>query len=168
MMSRTNTGKMQLMDLFHEHADRIVIMGCSCVGKTTMAQQIQERPYVCFDALYPWHHIETLGLSLSAAMSHVRDQCEQFPTFVLDGWNLCDVEGEYFPEDVCVYVLYASYQQVVSQYRVPVDFYEQHRHMFDKWYGIPYENYPNVRYFENNWGSFRECFIDDFRHFLST
>ena len=156
------------VDPFFEHADRVVIMGCSCVGKSTMARLMTDHHYVCFDSLFPWHEIETFGLSTTAALQSVKEFCEQFPKFVLDGWHLSDVAGDWFPEGVAVYVLYADYDQVIDQYRRPVDEHEEHREMFNKWYDLEYEKYPGVRYFENCRGEFAERFVDDFRYFLST
>lgn len=142
-----------------EHSDRIVIFGQSCVGKTTFARQIN-RPYVGFDKLFPWHMIETLGLSFDAAMQQVKDKCESMPKFVLDGWHLGDQEGRYIPKDTTVYVLISPYEKIIEQYRVPVNFFEQHRHMFRQWYSIKYPS--PTRYFTVSDGSFVEITNFDF------
>jgi len=147
-----------------EHSDRIVIWGMSCVGKTTFAQQIP-RPYICFDALFPWHMMETLGLSFEAAMQEVKSVCEANPKFVLDGWHLGDEQGEFLPGGVTCYVLYANYEEIIAQYRVPVADLEQHRGMFQKWYQIKYPAFKSVRYFKNA-GSFVETSEGEFLTFL--
>lgn len=146
------------------HSDRIIIFGQSCVGKTTFAKLLPN-PYICFDALFPWHQIETLDLSLSQAMSHVEWFCTG--NFVLDGWHLSDPTGLYFPKDVTVYVLYAGYEKIIGQYRVEVANPKQHRPMFDKWYrGVDYARMRcPVRYFENT-GDFEERSMQDYQAFL--
>jgi len=144
-----------------EHSERIVIWGMSCVGKTTFAQQI-DRPYLCFDALFPWHEIETFGLSVSAAMTYVGMVMASHEQFVLDGWHLSDQEGGEFPSNTTSYVLYAPYERIVGQYRAPVDDPEQHRVMFEKWYSIKHPS--PTRYFVND-GSFVETSEDEFRLF---
>lgn len=142
-----------------EHSDRIVIFGQSCVGKTTFAKQIN-RPYICFDALFPWHMMETLGLPFDAAMQRVKDECEFNSKFVLDGWHLGDKEGRYIPQDTTVYVLISSYEKIIEQYRIPVDYPEQHRSMFRQWYSIKYPS--PTRYFTVRDGSFIEIDNCDF------
>ena len=127
-----------------EHSDRIVIYGMSCVGKTTFAQTITSHNYICFDALFPWHMMETFGLSFSHAMEFVKKKCD-FEKFVLDGWHLGDKQGCYLPENTTVYVLIIPYEKIIEQYRVPVDDPEQHRCMFRQWYSIKYPS--PTRYF---------------------
>lgn len=142
-----------------EHSDRIVIYGMSCVGKTTFAKQIN-RPYICFDALFPWHMMETLGLPFDAAMQQVKDECESNTRFVLDGWHLGDQEGRYLPQDATVYVLISPYDKIIEQYRVSVDDPNQHRSMFKQWYSIKYPS--PTRYFTASDGSFVEITNFDF------
>lgn len=140
---------------------RIVVFGQSCVGKTTFARQLTTHRYCHFDWLFPWHLIETFGLSTSAALEHVRNNCSRSP-FVLDGWHLADKEGEYLPEGSCVYVVYAPYEQIISQYRIPVTDPEEFRMMYDKWYRtVPYEKLPGTRYFLNA-GEFVETSRESF------
>lgn len=137
------------------HADRIVVFGMSCVGKTTFAQQLPDHHYYCFDALFRWHDIEGLGLSISANLAHIKDQCIA-PRFVLDGWHLADKSGRYFPGGAAVYLVYAPYRQVLSQYRVPVVDGNEHWQMFQRWYGeVDYCCFESVRYFRNV-GDFEE------------
>lgn len=147
------------------HARRIVIFGQSCAGKTTFAKQLTDHHYYCFDALFNWHMIEGLGLSICSELDYLREQCTA-GKFVLDGWHLADKSGVFFPPDSCVYVLYAPYDQIISQYRVPVPYHDVHRPMFKKWYfDVDYTKYKQVRYFENM-GSFIERGRQDFELFL--
>lgn len=124
----------------------------SCVGKTTFAQQIG-LPYCCFDALFPWHEIETFGLSTSDSLRIVRDKCPP-DQFILDGWHTSDLEGKWLPEDVVVYCLFAPYDSIIDQYRVPVEEHNQHRSMYQKWYSADYPKL-NARYWLND-GQFKE------------
>lgn len=141
-----------------EHSERIVIYGMSCVGKTTFAQSIPNS-YLCFDALFPWHTMETLGLSFDVAMKKVKSECELNVSFVLDGWHLGDEQGVYFPSNTTAYVLIAPYCRIISQYRVQVDDPNQHLGMFKKWYSIKYPS--PTRYFVNE-GCFKEISESDF------
>lgn len=141
--------------------DRVVIFGMSCVGKTTFARLFPEA-HRCFDALFPWHLIETFGLSTTAALEHVRRSVGD-GHFVLDGWHLADRAGHFLPPGAAVYVVYAPYDQILAQYRIPVIDHEEFRPMFDEWYrSVPYDELPGTRYFRNA-GEFvetdREAFL---------
>lgn len=141
--------------------DRLVVFGMSCSGKTTMARSLTGREAYCFDSLFPWHDIESLGLPTGEAMRHVRGSCVA-PRFVLDGWHLSDPAGDYLPAGSAVVVVYADYDFVVSQYRVPVADPGQHLPMYKKWYlDIDYKSLPGVRYFRNE-GSFVETCRGEF------
>lgn len=140
-------------------------MGMSCSGKTTFAKRLTTHQYYCFDACFDWHSIETLGLSMSAALMHVRDQCTS-DTYILDGWHISDALGRYMPEGASVYVVYADYDYIINQYRVPVMRHDVHRSMFKKWYyDVDYTKF-NSRYFENT-GDFIERTPQEFRSFLA-
>lgn len=148
--------------------DRIVVFGQSCSGKTTLAKQIVEthkHAYYCFDAYFHWHAIETLGLSISANLRYLNEICVA-KKFVLDGWHLADKHGEFLPVDTRIYVVYAPYQQILRQYRVPVRHQEEFLGMFRRWY---YEiNYPSLRtrYFLNTEEGFCETEESEFSLFL--
>lgn len=145
--------------------DRIVLFGQSCVGKTTFASQLTGHHYYCFDALFQWHLVETFGLSIEANLTHVYQTCDA-ARFVLDGWHLADKQGWFLPPQSKVYVIYAPYERILSQYRVPVTDPEEFRPMFEKWYaGVDYEKLPGTRYFRND-GEFRETSRQDFTAFL--
>jgi hypothetical protein len=148
--------------IYHnELDDRIVIFGMSCAGKTTFAKQLVNHHYYCFDAMFPWHIIETFGMSIESSLRHINESCVAHK-FVLDGWHLSDSQGLLLPDDSCVYVIYAPYQQIISQYRVAVYDPEEHRPMFKKWYqDIDYSKFPKVRYFKNQ-GSFIETDVTEF------
>jgi hypothetical protein len=157
---------MKINSYHSNHSDRIIVMGMSCVGKTTFAKLLPNR-YICFDALFPWHQIEGFNLSISEALAHVNWFCTN--DFTLDGWHLSDPTGLYFPWDCMVYVVYAPYEKIIGQYRVEVTDPNQHRPMFDKWYrGVDYPRLRcPVRYFENT-GDFEERSVTDFYTFLRT
>lgn len=146
--------------------DRIVVFGQSCVGKTTFALQLLEHRYYCFDALFQWHLIETLGLSTEANFRHIQSVCDA-PRFVLDGWHLADREGRFLPVGAAAYVVYAPYETIISQYRVPVASPTEHLPMFGKWYyEINYDELPGTRYFSNE-GEFVETTREDYVTFLA-
>lgn len=148
-----------------QHSERIVTFGQSCVGKTTFAKQLSTHSYCCFDALFNWHMLAALGLSYERALEHVGSQCTG--KFVLDGWHLADPTGSLLPTNTTIYVIYADYAQIIKQYRVQVDYFEQYRDMFHKWY---YEiDYPSLpcRYFRSmGEGLFKEEDIKEFTVFL--
>lgn len=141
--------------------DRIVLFGMSCSGKTTLAKTIYTHEYYCFDSLFQWHCIETFGLSITENFKYIQNQCVA-DKFVLDGWHLADSKGEYLPEGVVVYVVWAPYDHIVSQYRVKVYEHEEHRSMYKKWYlDIDYNRFSGIRYF-SNLGKFEEISQNDF------
>ncbi len=146
----------------------LVIMGMSCVGKTAFAKTFFLHRYCCFDALFPWHEIETLGLSTDAGLQSVTNFANEstFP-FVIDGWHLSDPEGLLMPDGVGVCVVYAPYDQIISQYRVPVEDHDQHRPMFRKWYHeIKYPSFQKMVFIQNEGHSFVETSLEDFVIFL--
>jgi hypothetical protein len=139
----------------------------SCVGKTTFSKQMKDHQYHCFDALFHWHLIEALGLSARCNLIHIKEQCIE-DRFVLDGWHLSDPEGCYLPASSKVYVVYATYEQIVSQYRVKVIDPEEYRGMYRKWYlSVDYDKLPGVRYFLNT-GEFVETDRDQFLYLVRT
>lgn len=155
------------MNLLTPHSDKIVIFGQSCSGKTTFARTLLNHKYYCFDALFPWHSIETLGLSSSQSLKNVVSECTA-DRYVLDGWHLSDKQGVLLPADAIVYVLYCDYDKIIAQYRVPVFDKESHRSMFDRWYKqIDYSRFPKVRYFKND-SDFTEISQDKFGEIISS
>ena len=142
-------------------------MGMSCVGKTTFAKTLSHQ-YCCFDALFPWGDIETLGLSTTDALDYVSSYAEEVgEPFVIDGWHLSDPEGNQMPQNTTVCVVYAPYDQIISQYRVPVERHEQHRMMFKEWYyKIEYPAFQSRLFFQNTGHSFIETSVDDYVNFL--
>jgi GTPase SAR1 family protein len=146
--------------------DRIIVFGQSCVGKTTFAKELTGHVYHCFDQLFHWHLIETFGLSIETNLAHIHNTCQIHPKFILDGWHLSDKDGLFFPPGTVAYVVYATYDQIISQYRVPVFEHDEHRAMFDKWYkGVDYEKLPGTRYFRND-GEFIETTREGFDQFF--
>ena len=150
--------------MFNQLDDKIVIFGMSCVGKTTFAKTMKDHDYYCFDGLFQWNVIETLGLSITSNLNHVKQICKG--KFVLDGWHLSDKSGKYLPDLSCVYVLWAPYEKIINQYRVPVHNPDEHRKMYKKWYlDVNYDAFQGVRYFENN-GLFEEISKEQFKRQL--
>lgn len=146
--------------------DKVVLFGQSCSGKTTFSKLLKEHNYYCFDELFQWHMVETLGLSTEANLCHVSNFCTA-SRYVLDGWHLADKEGRWLP-DASVYVVYATYNQIIEQYRIPVSRQEEHWSMFKKWYHEI--DYPSLksRYFlnEGQGHNFVETSEGDFLQFL--
>lgn len=141
----------------------IVIFGMSCSGKTTFAKTLLSHQYICFDQYFHWHLVETLGLSITTNLDHIRQYCEsQTSPYVVDGWHLSDAKGLYLPKNAVVYVIWAPYEKIISQYRIPVSDPEEFRNMYKKWYcEINYKQFSNVRYFENR-EKFVEISVDQF------
>lgn len=148
-----NTG----LKLLRPHSPKIVLYGMSCVGKTTFAKTLNEHKYMCFDAMFNWHNIETLDLPIDLALQHVVDNCLCFAKFVLDGWHLADKRCELWPLDVTAYVLYDDYDSIIKRYRIPVENESQHLPMFSKWYDL--DIILPTRYFKNTEETTVEEFI---------
>ena len=138
------------LTLLQAHSPRVVMFGMSCVGKTTFAKLMKDHTYFCFDAMFNWHLIETLGLSIETNLKHVAELCNSVPNFVLDGWHLADKTGSLFPPGTTAYVVYDDYESIIRRYRVPVPDKMQHMPMFNKWYDLSLS--VPVRYFKNNKG----------------
>lgn len=157
------------LEKFKALDDKIVVFGMSCSGKTTFSNQLKSHFYFCFDELFKWHLIETLGLSIQSNLLHIKDLCESKKSpYVLDGWHLSDQVGEFLPEGAVVYLVWAPYEKIISQYRIPVVNPNEFRPMYKKWYlDIDYKKLPSVRYFKND-GNFMEIsesqFITFSRH----
>jgi hypothetical protein len=145
-----------------ELPNKIVILGMSCVGKTTFAKSLG-RQYYCFDMMFQWHQIETFGLSLSENLKFVQTTCVG-DRFVLDGWNLADAYGEFFPVGATPCVVFSSYDRILGQYRIPVMSRSEYAPMYLNWYGLDFERFRNVCYIENC-GEFVERTADYFRSF---
>ena len=124
------------LKLLRDHSPRVIMFGMSCSGKTTFAKMMTDHHYFCFDALFDWHEIEGLGLSIETALKDVAEMCDPVPKFVLDGWNLADKQGLLFPKDTTAYVVYNTYESIINRYRVPVENPMQHFPMFMKWYDL--------------------------------
>ena len=60
-----------------------------------------------------------------------------------------DTRGRRLPEGAVIYVLFAEYSRIVSQYRVPIISVEDYRAMYRRWYEIDYASFPATRYFLN-------------------
>ena len=134
------------MKLLSPLDEKIVLVGMSCSGKTTFASMLEDHEYYCFDSLFHWHLVETLGLSISENLKHVSNVCAA-ESYVLDGWHLTN--RDLIPRDASVYVIYANYQNIIDQYRVPIRETNEHLHMYHKWYGSSYPD-RSVRYFKND------------------
>lgn len=146
--------------------NKIVVWGMSCVGKTTFAGELDHH-YYCFDALFHWRLIESLGLPVEENLLEVSKSCIA-ERYVLDGWTLADKEGDYLPKGASVYVVYAPYEQIISQYRIPIDDPEEFRGMYQQWYGVNYKTL-GARYFRSEGlQSFVETGADEFYALVRT
>jgi len=144
-----------------------VLWGQSCVGKTAFSKNLTHHHYYCFDYLFPWYDIETLGLPVIPGLEFI-SKIDQPEKFIIDGWVLTDKNGKYIPSGSVVYVIYAPYDQIIKQYRVPVEEFEQHLPMFKQWYyDIDYQSFPGIRYFLNDGCEFGEQSEKEFAEFLS-
>jgi len=135
------------------------MFGMSCVGKTTFAQLMTNHEYFCFDAMFNWHLVETLGLSIETGLRHVSELCDAVPNFVLDGWHLADKTGSLLPVGTTAYVVYDDYDSIIRRYRVPVPNKAQHVPMFEKWYDLGLS--VPIRYFRNH-GDISETCSEEF------
>jgi len=137
----------------------------SCSGKTTFAKQL-EHHYYCFDTMFHWWLIESLCLPVDENLLEVSKSCIE-DKYVLDGWTLADKEGDCLPEGARVYVIYAAYEHIVSQYRIPVTDPEEFRPMYCRWYDVNYETL-GARYFRNEGSCFVESDVEDFYSLVKT
>jgi len=144
--------------------EKIVLFGQSCVGKTTFANLLSSHTYYCFDGLFHWHLIETLGLSIEANFCAVREECTA-DKYVLDGWHLADRVGKHLPRAARVYLIFAPYDQILKQYRIPVTRKDEYLSMFARWYTQVDYGSLNARYFLNS-GDFVEVSESDYSGFL--
>ena len=155
-----------MISLLNPLDNRIVVWGQSCVGKTHFSQLLKTHEYMCFDHLFRWHDIETLGLSCSANLEYIASLMQEHEKCVLDGWHLSDPIGRLIPDGVAIYVLYAPYAQIIEQYRIPVGRFDEHYTMFQKWYEIDPAAFSNkLRFFRNTAGPIVESSLDMFREF---
>ena len=153
-----------MINKFKDHADGIVLFGMSCSGKTTFANAITSHRYFCFDAIFHWHEIETLGLSTSEGLKTVTETVETSgERWIVDGWHLADANCRCVPCESSVYVIYAHYDQIINQYRVPVGSADEHLGMYRKWYSpANFAGLYGLRYFFNDGSSFIETDTDEF------
>lgn len=147
------------------HADGIVIYGMSCSGKTTLANSLLSHQYFCFDAMFHWHDIETLGLSITENLRTINENIEVASgRWVLDGWHLADAKCQLVPTDATIYVVFARYPDIINQYRVVVSDPQEHLGMYRKWYSPGnFSGLSEVRYFYNNGSDFLETDETEFQ-----
>lgn len=152
-----------------DHADGILLFGMSCSGKTTFANMLMSHHYFCFDAMFQWHEIETLGLPISEGLKTVVEVVENSEgKWVLDGWHLADAECRCIPYETSLYVIYADYDQIIEQYRVPVGDSKEHLSMYYKWYSpANFAGLYGTRYFFNNGYDFNETSVEEFASITS-
>lgn len=152
------------MKLLQPLNKRIVCYGMSCVGKTTFAKQLHHK-YHCFDALFQWHLIESFGLSIKENFIYINDICKE-EEFVIDGWHLSDLKGDFLPKDSTVYLIWSPYKKILSQYRIPVFNYNEFFDMYKKWYSNLKSPSFKIRYILND-GDFVEVNEFDFYKMLN-
>lgn len=145
--------------------DRVVLMGMSCVGKTTLAARM-DRVHHSFDSQYRYGSIGLPGLSSSRQWRRIARGCGE-DRFVLDNWSTEDTLGEVLysvlPE-ACILVLFDRYEDILARYRVPVRGDDRHRMMYDKMYlHTPFDRYRSARYFRADSGVYAERDFASFR-----
>lgn len=126
------------------HDDKIVMMGMSGIGKTTFAKSIITHQYICFDALFHWHLIETLNLSTLTNLRQIKPDSLKF---VIDGWHLGDSDGKLLPKEACVYMIYAPFNVI-----------NEKEHMYKRWYRL---RFKKMRFFRRDLG-FKETSFTSF------
>jgi GTPase SAR1 family protein len=150
--------------------DQIVLMGMSCVGKTTFASVLKERGYAVshFDAQYTYNLTGLAGVSRIKNWARIIRGCEG--KFVLDNWTTEDKLGQVLYEakpDACIYVLYDLYPNILDRYRVPVTGEDAHFMMYKKMYSeVPFEDYKRVRFFRVHGQTYDEYTVGEFREFI--
>ncbi len=144
--------------------DKLVLMGMSCVGKTSMAHELKTHQYYSFDAQFKYG-LKVPGISRKKNWQLILDRCTE-NKFVLDNWSTEDVLGKTiyhkYP-DACICVVFDRYQDILRRYRVPVTGKDAHYKMYEKMYcEIPFEDYQRVRYFRWDQGNYVEYLEKEF------
>lgn len=147
-----------MINLLSPIDEKIVLFGQSCVGKTTFSTLLKDHKYYCFDALFPWHLIETFNLSISSTLRNIKCYND---SYVLDGWHTSDLEGDLIPTKSKIYVIYSEYETILKQFPREVN-YKELFHMFEKWYSF---EKLNARYFYNK-GDFQETTFVEYKTFI--
>lgn len=148
--------------------DKLVLMGMSCVGKTTLASSLVREGYVLhsFDYRYKYHLSGLPGVGKRRQWEKIIGDCVE-PRFVLDNWTTEDrLGGILFDKcpDACLVVLFAGLADILKRYRVPVKGKDAHKTMYDKIYrSTPFEEYPKVRFVEVVGGRYLEHTLSGFR-----
>lgn len=147
---------------------QIVLMGMSCVGKTTFAKSLKDHPVHHFDAQYTYNLTGLPGVSRVKNWRRIIRNCGD--RFVLDNWTTEDELGRVLYEskpDACIVVLFDTYPSILDRYRVPVVGEDAHFMMYKKMYTeMPFESYKKVRYFEVDGPIYREHSTEGFRSFI--
>lgn len=142
--------------------DKIVLLGMSCVGKTKMAESLLSHKYYCFDALFPWHVLETIGGSIKRSLLDIKPSETKF---VLDGWHNSDLRCKLTPKESVPYLIYADYSFILSNYRVPISGPQAFFNMYQIWYKAEFAK--NTRFIKNT-GSFSETSKEEFIETINT
>lgn len=130
--------------------DKLVLMGMSCVGKSTFAAQLKDHKHHSFDARYRYNLDGLPGISKRKQWERIARGCTE-PRWVLDNWSTEDLFGETLfsvHPDACVVVLFDSLPNILKRYRVPVTAQDGHLGMWSKMYReTPFVMYSRVRFF---------------------
>lgn len=159
-----------VLDTLSPLGDKLVLMGMSCVGKTTLASSLAPRGYAhrSFDAVYTYSLASLSGVSRRRDWARIISSCTE-DRFVLDNWTTEDPCGETLYSvcpTACVVVLFDARENVLGRYRAPVTAEDRHRGMYDKMYRrTPFEAYRRVRFLRVDvaGGAYREYDLDGFR-----
>jgi hypothetical protein len=147
---------------------KIVLMGMSCVGKSTFAQILakdQGYAYHSFDVQYNYKRNTLPGVSKQKQWKTILSYCVE-DQWVLDNWSTEDFLGTTLYEaqpHACIVVLYDKYVNILERYRVPVRGEDAHKMMFVKMYiQTPFADYRSVRFLKVVDDGYREMTYKEF------
>lgn len=142
--------------------DKIVLYGMSCSGKTTFATNVKGHRYICFDEFFPWHDIETLGISAKQYLIKIRDMLSD--KCILDGWHLSDKNFNLLSKEIKVYAVYSEYDFIVNNYRGKINGPLAYENMYDLWYT---RDLKVDKYIRNKGNCFIETSFDEYLEIIN-
>lgn len=155
------------------HSSKIITMGMSCVGKTTLARKLKEldkRTYHSFDSEFHYRLVGLPGYSPKKNWERILTAC-QSEKWVLDNWTTEDYLGEVISKlapDAVIYVVYDEHQKILDRYRVPVSSPDGFISMYNKMYKqVDFESYKvPVRSFRADGKDYWETTLEEMRNFM--
>jgi hypothetical protein len=161
------------MNLLKPLDDKIVLMGMSCVGKTTLGQKLKSegRTLYHFDPQYNYKLAGMVGFSPRKNLKKIIQNCPA-DQFVLDNWSTEDKQGALLYEEcpeACICVVFDTYPNILARYRCDVKGEDGFYMMYEKMYcKVPFEEYPRVRFLKVESEDYREFYLEEFREFIRT